>query len=510
MKNRLLALIAFVLLLGSCDKKLNVNPRQSIADDLALTNAQGINNALNSVYAALKSTTLYGRDLVVISEALGDRAFSNGRGNRFLNENQNTVNAPFSAGTATTAGFWNNSYSALNEVNLILEAIPAVTADAATKARWEGELSFLRALLHFNVAITHAYIPSFIVAAQDKGNVILSTKGFKTAEAAINYFPARASHAAVYGLIMSDLNKAVAQLSNANRGAYYASKLSALALGSRVALYEGNYARADSFATAAITLGGIGAIATTSTYVSGWRTTQNPESIFEVRFTIQSEVPTIANGLQGSLTNLVALGNTTSQNGGFGPLVPNLRLLTDLGMSFSPAPNASTLSFGTTIPTITRSGDVRNQLYEIGPNVSGRFIECTKYMGKNGAPGLDNVPVLRWAELYLNRAEARSKLAVPDIAGANSDLNFIKTRRITGFTAPANLTGTALMDEIALQRSLEFAFEGYRWFDMKRWGLPIVKTIPAVNLPNTTHRYNNQIPVAEVDGNKNMVQNFGY
>lgn len=497
--------LAAMLGLGSCDKKLDINPRQSIADDVALTSAQGINNALNSVYAALKATTLYGRDLVVISEALSDRSFSNGRGNRFINENQNTVNAPF--------GFWGASYSALNETNLILEAIPAITADAATKARWEGELSFLRALLHFNLAIAYAYIPSYTVAAQDRGNVILSTKGFKTAETSISYFPTRASHTAVYGLIMSDLYKAVAQLSNANRGAYYASKLSALALGSRVALYEGNYARADSFATAAITLGstgGIGALGTTTNYVAGWRMSQNPESIFEVRFTIQSEVPTIANGLQGALTNLVALGNTTSQNGGFGPLVPNQRLMTDLGMSFSPAPNASTLSFGTTIPTITRSGDVRNQLFEIGPNVSGRFIECTKYMGKNGAPGLDNVPVLRWAELYLNRAEARSKLAVPDIAGANSDLNLIKTRRITGFTAPANLTGTALMDEIALQRSLEFTFEGHRWFDMKRWGLPIVKTTPAVNLPNTTHRYNNQIPTAEVDGNKNMVQNFGY
>ncbi|MBE7169387.1 MAG: RagB/SusD family nutrient uptake outer membrane protein [Williamsia sp.] len=498
----ILFILAALLVLSSCAKKLDINPRQSIADDVALTNAQGINNAINSVYAALKASSLYGRDLVVISEALGDRAFSNGKGNRFVNENQNTVNAPF--------GFWGAAYGALNEINLILEAIPGVTTDAATRSRWEGELGFLRALLHFDLAITYAYIPSFTVAAQDKGNVVLATKGFKTAEISINYFPTRATHAAVYGQIMSDIYKAVSQLSNSNRGAYYASKLSALALGSRVALYEGNWVRADSFATAAITLGGIGAITTTANHVSGWRTALNPESIFEVRIATLNEVPTIPNGLQGALTNLVTVGNNTTSNGGFGPLVPNLRLLTDLGISFTPAPNASTLSFGASIPAIARGNDVRNQLFEIGPNVSGRHIECTKFMGKNGAPGVDNVPVLRWAELYLNRAEARSKLSTPDIAGANSDLNFIKTRRITGFTVPANLTGTALTDEITLQRSLEFAFEGYRWFDMKRWGLPIVKTTPAVNLPNTTHRYNNQIPTAEVDGNKNMVQNFGY
>ena len=131
-------------------------------------------------------------------------------------------------------------------------------------------------------------------------------------------------------------------------------------------------------------------------------------------------------------------------------------------------------------------------------------------MGKSGGPGVDNVVVVRWAELYLNRAEARAKLATPNVTGANSDLNLIKTNRITGFVVPADLTGQALIAEIIKQRSLEFTFEGHRYFDMKRLGLPIVKVTPAINLPNTTHRYNNQIPTSEVDGNSNMVQNFGY
>ncbi len=69
-------------------------------------------------------------------------------------------------------------------------------------------------------------------------------------------------------------------------------------------------------------------------------------------------------------------------------------------------------------------------------------------MGKSGGPGVDNVVVVRWAELYLNRAEARAKLATPNVAGANSDLNLIKTNRITGFVVPADLTGQALIDEI--------------------------------------------------------------
>ncbi|HEX8331031.1 MAG TPA: RagB/SusD family nutrient uptake outer membrane protein [Segetibacter sp.] len=505
MKNIFIKGIIIILGLGlsfsSCDKKLDIDPRQSLDAADALKTPSGINNALNSVYATLKLSALYGRDLIVIAEALGDRAFSNGKGNRFTTENQNAANAPF--------GFWTTAYSSINEINLILEAIPSVTADAATKARWEGELSFLRALLHFSLVKTYAYIPTFIVPAQDKGGVIISTVGISTPAQAINYTPSRASIADVYTHILGDIDKAIASLSNVNRGVYYASKLSALALGSRIALYQGDYAKAESYATTAITEGGIGALTTTSTHVAGWRSMQNPESIFEVRIATQAEVSTIPNTIQGAFTNLVALGNTSTVNGGFGPLVPSMTLLTELGMSFSPAPNAATLSFGSTIPTITRSGDVRNQLYEIGSGPN-RAIECTKYMGKSGGPGVDNVVVVRWAELYLNRAEARAKLATPNVAGANSDLNLIKTNRIVGFVVPANLTGQALIDEIIKQRSLEFAFEGHRYFDMKRLGLPIVKVTPAVNLPNTTHRYNNQIPTSEVDGNPNMIQNFGY
>lgn len=490
------------LVLSSCDKKLQIDPRQSLDASAALTSVSGINNALNSVYSTLKSTLLYGRDLIVIADALGDRTFSNGKGNRFLTENQNLANQPF--------GYWTTAYSSLNEINLILEAIPAVSADAATKTRWEGELSFLRALLHFTLVKTYAYIPTFVVADQDKGGVILSTKGINTPEQGISYAPTRATIAEVYTHILVDIDKAIANLSNANRGAYYASKMAAQALGSRIALYQGDFTKAESYATAAINAAGIGAMTTTATHVAGWRSSLNPESIFEVRIATLVEVPTIPNGIQGAITNIVAVGNTANQNGGFGPLVPNMLLMTELGMSFTPAPNAATLSFGTAIPVITRGNDVRNQLFDIGPNVSGRHIECTKYLGKNGAAGVDNVPVVRWAELYLNRAEARAKLATPNIAGANSDLNIIRTNRIVGFTVPADLTGQALADSIQKHRTLELTYEGHRYFDMKRLGLPIVKTTPSVNLPNTTHRYNNMIPTAEVDGNKNMVQNFGY
>jgi hypothetical protein len=88
----------------------------------------------------------------------------------------------------------------------------------------------------------------------------------------------------------------------------------------------------------------------------------------------------------------------------------------------------------------------------------------------------------------------------------------IRTARIVGFTVPAtrDFTGQALLDEILRQRLLEFAFEGHRFFDLKRYGQAIVKTSPVVNLPFTDFRYLPRIPQSEVDGNPNLAQNFNY
>ena len=518
MKNKflkyILTALTGVILLTGCDKKLDINPFTSLDASQAFKSVGNTEAAINSTYAILKSQSLYGRDHFVIADALGDNAFSNARGQRFVQEN---INAPAAGNNANNMVNWNTSYQGINEINLILDNMSSVPgASSVLLARWEGELKFLRALLYFDLVKVYSYIPTFVVPSQDRGGVVLTLKGFNSSSVASTFFPARATTAAIYNQIMADLNRSAALLSNANKGLNYSSKLSALALGSRVALYQGDFQRADSFATAAITTGGIGSLSNTSNYVAGWRATSHTETIFEVKFaTAQEVVGGIAVTLQGALTNfngVANLGNPASTaNGGFGPMVPNLKLLQDLGITTVPAPSATTVGFGTTIPVITRSTDVRNQLYEIGINVSGRWIECTKFLGKSGAPGIDNIPVIRWAELYLNRAEARAKMGgATNEANAWADLNILRSNRITGFVAGTPLTGAALVTEILKQRSLEFAFEGQRFWDMKRNGLPISKATPNINLPATYNGYNARIPLGEVDGNANLIQNFGY
>lgn len=487
------------LVLASCKKQLDIPSRNSLDANVALTTKSGIQNAINSIYSILKRESHYGRDLFSVTDAMADIAFANGRSSRLLGENRNTA--------LSNVNIWGGSYAAINEINLTLAAYPAIAdATAAEKARWEGELKFLRAFYYFDLVRNYAYIPTFTVPSQDKGGVVITLQGFNSASGASSYFPSRSSTAACYAQVWSDLYASINLLSNSNRGRNYASKHAALALGSRIALYEGNWQRADSFATAAITLtGGIGSLTNTGNYVTGWRAADHPEGIFQVWYATLAENLGVNTSLAATHTTLSAPGAFAGVRQGQGDLVPNAFLLTQLGITGFPA----NLAQSPPPPALTYGSDIRNRLFEWGVNASGHYVECTKWLGKNGGANWDNTVVLRWAELYLNRAEARYRRG--DEAGAWADLNVIRTARIVGFVVPGTpLTGQPLLDEIWRQRMLEFAFEGHRFYDLKRNGLSIVKTNPATNLPATDYRILPRIPTSEIDGNPNMVQNFGY
>jgi hypothetical protein len=482
----------------SCKKQLDIPSRTSLDADLALRTKSGIEASLNSVYSVLKSERQYGRDMFSVPDAMADIAFANGRSSRLLGENRNQ--------SLSNMANWTTSYGAINEINLTLAAIAGVgDATDAEKLRWEGEFKFLRALYYFDLVKNYAYIPTFTVPSQDKGGVVLTLQGFNSAAAAAEFRPSRASTADVYNQIMSDLYTTISLLSNANKGRNYASKHAALALGSRVALYQGNWQRADSFATAAITLtGGIGSMTTTANYITGWRAADHPEGIFQVWFATLGENLGVNTSLAATHTTLAAPGASAGVRTGQGDLVPNGFLMTQLGISGFPAG----LSASPPPPALTYSSDVRNKLFEWGVNASGHYVECTKWLGKNGSANWDNTVVLRWPELYLNRAEARYHLS--NEVGANADLTTLYTARIVGYVAGVPLAGQPLLDEILRQRMLEFAFEGHRFYDLKRYGITITKSNPVVSLPANDFRLLPRIPVGEVDGNPNMVQNFGY
>ena len=107
--------------------------------------------------------------------------------------------------------------------------------------------------------------------------------------------------------------------------------------------------------------------------------------------------------------------------------------------------------------------------------------------------------------MLLNRAEAEAELG--ENTPALDDVNELRTKR--GLD-PVDLSGTALLDEILLQRRLELAQEGHRFFDLKRRGQDITKPAGHTLVPYTDFRVVARISDTQMDANKNLVNNPGY
>jgi hypothetical protein len=486
------------LLVSSCDSLLQVDPRQSIDANGALTTPDAMNAALNSVYAKLRSTRNYGRDLFALADALADVGQTTSNSGRLIGENNNQPGSHFQA------GFWQNSYYAINEANLILAALDKVEgASAAQIARWEGEAKFLRGLYYFDLVKVYSYIPTALYqpGVIDQGGIPLVTEGIITSGPALSRQSPRATIDEVYAQIYKDLEDAKRLLGN-GRGVQYGSGPAASALLSRVALYRGDYAKVVT--ESGLALGSsVGTVLSGAAYVNGWRAPVNPESMFEVRFALAEESIGVNESLQSSYTALLNLTNKNSQ-GGWGDFIPNATVRGFFGLS---ALQLGTPATDNNNWDVNRNADVRAQLYTTGNTVrgAGRQIECTKFMSKSGFAYADNVPVIRKSEMHLNRAEANYHLK--NESAALTELNAFKALR---GLPEVTLEGNELLEEILLERFKEFAFEGQRFFDLKRYGRGIIKTTPAVNLSFEDFKILPPIPQREVDGNPNLKQNKGY
>lgn len=96
----------------------------------------------------------------------------------------------------------------------------------------------------------------------------------------------------------------------------------------------------------------------------------------------------------------------------------------------------------------------------------------SKFSGQDGDSNLSSPVILRWAEIILNRAEARAKLG--NINGALDDVNVI--RRRAGLSEDEMMTSSNysgrgyddVLDVVLDERRMEFCFEGHRYFDVYR------------------------------------------
>ena len=79
-----------------------------------------------------------------------------------------------------------------------------------------------------------------------------------------------------------------------------------------------------------------------------------------------------------------------------------------------------------------------------------------------------NIPVIRYSEVILNRAEALAE--DNKLTEAWTQLERIRDRAGLSMTGVSNSDKMALLMQIKNDRRIELLFEGHRWGDLKRWG----------------------------------------
>lgn len=146
-------------------------------------------------------------------------------------------------------------------------------------------------------------------------------------------------------------------------------------------------------------------------------------------------------------------------------------------------------------------------------------LAVIKHRGKSPASPLEGGGFVDWkvfrvSEMYSNLAEAYFQLG--NEGAARDDINMIRQNRIFNFPV-ATETGQALLSVIKTERRKELAFEGQRFFDLKRWNKTPVDRCAETDTPSNicllssgSRAWALPIPETEMNANPNMQQNTGY
>lgn len=461
--NRILYfLCGSMVLLASCKKELDKQPTDVFASSNAYTTLDHIQLGVNAAYGRYSAyaNDMYVNALVSDESKLG----VNNAGQGALTYRwQYTADA--TAGGDVTAAYY-NYYAMIDQVNTVLSYIPkvAVTSNEETRRNVvKGQLLALRALAHFSLLefYSNRYEPNNLGVP-----IMLESNVFAK--------PARATMGEVIAQVEKDLSDAKALLPAVTSASFsdtVMNQINVTGYQARVALFKRDYQAAASYATQVIN-SGVKPLATGDDFKGIWKDENDKETLFRVRY--------------ASSTTIGGLWTTTS---GLVYIAPSDKLV-----------NSYTTS------------DIRRATYINSPTTPyvNKF-----YTSARGGRAVD-IKAMRIAEMYLIRAEAYAKMgSATDVLNGTADLNTLRAARITGYTDQVFASGEDLLNAVLTERFKELCFEGFRYFDLKRNGLPIQRLSSDANaawqtLQPTNYKFVMPIPQQEILVNPNTVQNPGY
>ncbi|MBC7912692.1 MAG: RagB/SusD family nutrient uptake outer membrane protein [Pyrinomonadaceae bacterium] len=488
MKNQYIItlLLALLIITVSCEKVTDqVNP-SGITPESFYKNASDADAAIISAYDAFQNPERYvlwgdaRSDLLVQSDRSGINELQLAKGD------VNSSN-PYAA--------WDNMYNAIKRANSVLKNVPLIndaSLDIGNKrARIMGEAYFLRALAYFYLVRTFDNVPLILEPYESLNQ---------------DLYPKQAAPAEVYAQIEKDLIAASPRLAdlpygtNVQQNKGRATKGAVRSALTDLYLWNKNYQKAADTALAVINSPANYTLVSGANYGNMFNTaTENSsESIFEIQITYANNFEGL--GARGQNTNgLVNMFLPLAANGFAGGdyvIRPSDKLMN----AFSGNDLRRAATFGNTGP-----------IPNTPPFRDANLPYVSKYMGTVTTSGgaivryTDaNQIIYRLADVILMRAEALNELGGTGTFTAITLLNSIRSR--AGLLPTTALDQSEVRLAIENERFLELAFEGKRYFDLKRTG----RYAAVTGNPNANWLrwpiINTELPPL----NPNIIQNPGY
>lgn len=467
-----------VLLLGfaSCKKLLTIQETDLIAGDVALKTVSNNEQAVIGAYSAL------GVEMdILLNSTLSDEVATAGEFyNAATTHEWQYASADVGIRDNFTAIYPN--YTIIDRANRVLAALPKAdstkTGDETKRRLLRGEALFLRAYAHFE--LFRYYCGNY--SADGLAMPYMTTPNIAT--------QARIKMGDYFQQMIADITEAKTLLPNNLTDINRANVAAANGLHARIALYMKDWVNAETYASNYITAV---PLSTLSTFPGIWTDANNAEQAFRLIRT------TTVGGRIGSLFR-----NTSASTSAIGTVV--WKPSTKLWNSYDQANDIRFAAYLRDEPLLTSASRQSKVIY--------------KYWGTGIATtneNVNNAKVFRTAEMYLIRAEARAEQGkFTGTNSAESDINALRAVRINGYTNVTFGSKTAAIDAIMLERFKELAFEGHRFWDLKRRSLPVERlaadapTTTALTLPADNFRFVLPIPQTEIQANTLMQQNPGY
>ena len=377
-----------------------------------------------------------------------------------------------------TNSYWNDHYYMINKTNQLLFTADSLKLTDPGSLRNIGEAHFFRAYSYFELVKAYGEVPKIDFFYTD------ASKGVRP----------KSTVTEIYSLIDKDLDSAAALLpvswfnSTTGQNAFPGrlTKGAALTLHAQAYLFRQNWTQVLALCNQVIALGQYSLL---PKFTDVWREGPNgqgknsPESILEMQALLGAGGTPDLGSFFGVSQNVRQGGAGSEWNLGWGWNTPTDNLVTAWSNS-DPRKSYTILysgrydggkdsaGFGATLPPYG-AGTSLDQKYwnkKVYSDPAVRQITGTTTSGYSGA--WINHRLLRYADVILMKAEAANELG--DGATAAAMVELIRARARAGNNTvlpPIAFANQAQMRQaIKDERRWEFAMEGYRFYDLVRWG----------------------------------------